>query len=124
MTGGTGADVFKWSLGETGSDVIKDFTLAAAGDVLDLKDLLVGESVAPASLDDYLDFSANGAGNTVITVDANGAAASGTGQTITLENVTFASLQASASYSGGAGSLSDIAIITKLLADGNLKTDL
>jgi hypothetical protein len=116
MTGGLGADVFKWSLGDTGNDVIKDFTLAGGGDKLDLADLLTGENANAASLDAYLNFSANVAGQTLITVDANGAAAGGTGQTITLENITFASLQAHA------GGTSDIAIITKLLADGNLIT--
>jgi len=126
MTGGGGADVFKWSLGETGSDVIKDFGLApvvSGGDALDLKDLLTGESASDAaSLDAYLAFSANGAGKTLITVDTNGAAAGGTGQTILLENITFADLQAHAVFSGIAGSASDVAIITKLLAESNLVT--
>jgi Ca2+-binding RTX toxin-like protein len=122
MTGGAGADVFKWSLGETGSDVIKDFTLAGGGDRLDLRDLLTGEIANAASLDAYLDFSANAAGQTLISVDANGTAAGGTGQTITLENITFADLQAHAVFSGTAGSASDVAIITKLLAESNLVT--
>jgi Ca2+-binding RTX toxin-like protein len=116
MTGGAGADVFKWSLSETGSDVIKDFTLAGGGDVLDLKDLLVGESANATSLDAYLNFSANGLGQTVITVDANAGAAGGTGQSITLENVQFTALQ---TYAGGS---SDAAIITKLLADSLIIT--
>jgi Ca2+-binding RTX toxin-like protein len=114
MTGGLGADVFKWSLGDTGNDVIKDFTLAGGGDVLNLKDLLTGESASDATnLDAYLDFSASGAG-TLITVKADGLTAAG--QTILLENITYASLQ---THAGGA---SDVAIITKLLADGNLIT--
>jgi Ca2+-binding RTX toxin-like protein len=120
MTGGAGADVFKWSLAETGTDVITDFNLvpvASGGDALDLKDLLVGENANATSLDAYLDFSANGSGQTVVTVDANAGAAGGTGQTITLENVQFTALQA---YAGG---MSDAAILTKLLSDGNLKTD-
>jgi hypothetical protein len=126
LFGGDGADVFKWSLAETGADIIKDFNLvkvANGGDSLDLKDLLVGESATDATnLDAHLNFSANAADQTLITVDANGAAAGGTGQTITLENVSFASLQAHAAYSGSAGGDSDVAIITKLLADGNLVT--
>ena len=119
MTGGMGADVFKWSLGETGSDVITDFNLtsvAAGGDALDLKDLLTSEVANATSLSAYLTFSAASATGTLITVDTNGTAAGGAGQTITLENVTFASLQTHA------GGTSDIAIITKLLADGNLIT--
>jgi Ca2+-binding RTX toxin-like protein len=119
MTGGLGADVFKWSLGETGADTIKDFNLvsvASGGDSLDLTDLLVDEHANATSLDAYLDFSANGSG-TLITVNTNGQPSGGTGQTITLENFTFASLQA---YAGGGGS--DAAIIAKLLNDGNLIT--
>jgi hypothetical protein len=50
-------------------------------------------------------------------VDANAGAAGGTGQSITLENVSYAALQA---YAGGS---TDAAFITKLLLDGNLKTD-
>ena len=116
--GDTGRDTFKWSPAETGNDFIIDFSKGAAAtdDVLDLTDLLDGESANATSLDAYLDFSANAAGETVITVDANAAASGGTGQTITLVNITFASWQA---YAGGS---SDTAIIAKLLADGNLIT--
>jgi Ca2+-binding RTX toxin-like protein len=123
MTGGAGSDTFVWTLSDTAVDKITDFTLAPAasgGDVLDLKDLLVGETNTALSLDAYLHFSAEvGTGKTVITVDANADATGGTGQTITLENVQFTALQA---YAGGLGD--DAAIITKLLADGNLKTDI
>ena len=115
--GTSGSDTFAWRLGETGTDVIKDFNLAPAasgGDVLDLKDLLTGEHANAGSLDAYLDFSANGSGQTVISVHVDGASA--VTQTITLENVTFAALQA---YAGS----SDATIITNLLANGNLKTD-
>ncbi|MDO9144921.1 type I secretion C-terminal target domain-containing protein, partial [Rhodoferax sp.] len=121
LTGGGGSDTFKWSLNDTGSDKITDFNLtpvALGGDVLDLKDLLVGEHSTAASLDSYLTFSANTLGQTVITVDANAGATGGTGQTITLENVQFTALQ---TYANGAD---DVAIITKLLNDGNLKTDI
>jgi Ca2+-binding RTX toxin-like protein len=107
MTGGTAADVFKWGAGETGSDVITDFTLAGGGDVLDLADLLVGGPSDALSLDDYLNFSDNGAGETLITVDTNGLASGGEGQTITLENITYASW----------GTTSDTDIITQMLVD-------
>jgi Ca2+-binding RTX toxin-like protein len=119
LIGGAGSDTFKWSLGETGADKITDFNLApvaSGGDVLDLSDLLTGEHANATSLDAYLNFSANGSGQTVITVDAN--AGGGTGQSITLENVQYSDLQALA---GGGGA--DAAILAKLLTDGNLKTD-
>jgi predicted acyltransferase (DUF342 family) len=119
LVGGDGTDVFKWSLTETGADVIKDFNLAPVangGDRLDLKDLLIGESATDAAnLDAYLGFSASGTG-TLITVDTNGTAFGGGGQTILLENITYASLQTHA------GGITDVAIITKLLTDGNLIT--
>jgi Ca2+-binding RTX toxin-like protein len=121
LIGGDGADVFKWSWAETGADVIKDFNLAPVangGDMLDVRDLLVGENANATSLEAYLHFSANSVGQTVITVDANGATPGGTGQTITLENVQFTALQ---TYAGGGGS--DAAILAKLLSDGHLKTD-
>jgi len=120
MTGGAGSDTFKWTLNETGADRITDFNLApvaSGGDVLDLKDLLVGEHANATSLDAYLNFSANDSGQTVITVDANAGALGGTGQSITLANVSYAALQ---TYAGGS---TDAAIIAKLLLDGNLKTD-
>ena len=115
LTGGMGSDVFKWNPGETGSDVITDFAVGLRGDVLDLRDLLTGEHANAASLDAYLDFSANGSGQTVMSVHPSGSG--GVTQTVTLENVSYAALQASA------GGTSDAAIIAKLLTDGNLKTD-
>uniref|UniRef100_UPI0010F7F983 DUF5801 repeats-in-toxin domain-containing protein n=1 Tax=Ramlibacter sp. 2FC TaxID=2502188 RepID=UPI0010F7F983 len=125
LEGGGGADVFKWSLSDEGTvaspaaDVVKDFNLApvaSGGDALDLKDLLTGEHANSASLDAYLDFGQNGSGQTVISVHTGGADSPVT-QTITLENVQYTALQ---TYAGGT---SDAAIITKLLTDGNLKTD-
>ena len=119
LTGGAGADVFRWSLNDQGttatpaSDHITDFTLGAGGDVLDLKDLLTGEHADATNLNAYLDFSANSQGNTVIGVHVDGTSA--VTQTITLDNVVFTELQ---SVYGS----SDVEIITKLLADGNLKT--
>ena len=107
------------TVGTPAADFIKDFNLApvaSGGDALDLKDLLSGEHANAGSLDAYLDFSANGSGQTLISVHAAGAGSAVT-QTITLENVQFSALQ---TYAGGA---SDSAIITKLLTDGNLKTD-
>jgi Ca2+-binding RTX toxin-like protein len=113
MFGDTGGDTFEWNLGDTGNDFINDFALAA--DVLDLADLLVGESSDAASLDDYLTFSAITGGGTLITVDTNGGAAGGEGQTITLENIAFTDLQ---TYAGGTGSNTDI--IAEMLSDNSL----
>jgi Ca2+-binding RTX toxin-like protein len=115
LNGGTGRDTFKWNLNETGNDFIHDFILGATGDVLDLADLLVGGPSDAASLDAYLDFSANSEGNTLITVDTNGAATGGEGQTITLDNIAYTDLQ---TYAGGTGSNTDI--IAEMLSDNSL----
>jgi Ca2+-binding RTX toxin-like protein len=117
MFGGTGGDTFKWNLSDIGNDFINEFTngAAATDDVLDLSDLLVGESSNAASLDDYLDFSASPGGGTLITVDTNGADTGGEGQTITLENIAYTDLQV---YAGGTGSDADI--ITTMLSDTSL----
>ena len=83
-----------------------------------LRDLLVGENNNPVTLDGYLDFRAGAGGVAVIDVHANGAGSPVT-QSITLSNITYADLQ---TYAGNGGT--DQAIIQKLLADGNLKTDI
>ena len=115
LTGGLSSDIFKWNLGETGDDLVTDFKVGLHGDVLDLRDLLQGEHATAASLNAFLDFSANGSGQTVVSVHPAGSG--GVAQTVTLGNVQYGDLQTLA------GGTTDIAIITKLLADGNLKTD-
>ncbi len=123
-------DVFKWELGDEGnkgapaSDVIKDWDNASAnvstgvgGDVLDLRDLLIGEHSA-TNLDDFLHFELSGA-NTIVHVSATGEFATGYNaakevQTITLENTDLFA----------AGTLNtDQQIINDLLTKGKLITD-
>jgi large repetitive protein len=122
LSGGTGSDTFVWKLSETGTDHITDFTLATpgnGGDVLDLSDLLVGETANAANLATYLNFSADTSGRAVLSIDPNSSSVSGgtgtAGQTIVLDNVSFADLQ---TYAGGT---TNADIIGKLLSDGNLK---
>ncbi|OQX36979.1 MAG: hypothetical protein B0D91_07865, partial [Oceanospirillales bacterium LUC14_002_19_P2] len=115
LTGGTGADVFRFKSGDEGTtaapafDVIEDFN-RAEGDVLDLSDMLVGESAA--TIDAFLDLSTvvdNGVTSTQIAVkdSANGQ----TVQTIKLDGVDLSSL----------GSEADI--LNNLLNNGNLDID-
>jgi hypothetical protein len=143
LNGGTGndVDVFAWSLGDQGAagspavDVINSFGTAAAGlssggDVLDLRDLLQGESIGSGNgagnLADYLHFEVTG-GDTIVhvshtggfTADSHTVSAGFTGgaetQKIVLSGVDLQSL-----YSGAT---TDQQIITQLLNNNKLITD-
>ena len=112
LTGGLGVDVFAWELNDGGTagtpavDTITDFdtnSVAAGGDILDLRDLLVGEDGSDLNnLDDYLFVETQGA-NTEIHISTSGGFAGGFNsanveQTIVVENADllggFASQQA------------------------------
>ena len=147
LTGGAGHDVFRWQLNDGGTagaparDTITDFNNANySGDVLDLRDLLVGENhvfntvtgssttagnngtntltmVGDAgNLGNYLHFSVSG-GNTVVEISSNGGFSSGyssgaVDQVITLTGVNLV------------GSMTtDNAIISDLFKRGKLVTD-
>ena len=132
LTGGAGADVFRWHLTDRGAagtpaqDTLTsgDFNGAAAnagGDVLDLRDLLQGETNS-ATLDRYLDFSVSG-GNTEIRISSTGAFAGGTyaigaeDQRITLQGVDIRSLLSLGPTA------TDAQIINELINRGKLLTD-
>jgi Mg-chelatase subunit ChlD len=126
LTGGAGSDVFRWELADRGAagmpatDTVADFDNAAGGDVLDLRDLLQGESLqggAVGNLTNYLHFAQSG-GNTVIQISASGGFSSGFNagaidQTIVLTGVDVT----------GAGTRTDQQIIQDLLTRGKLITD-
>lgn len=145
LTGGTGHDVFRWSLGDAGTtgaparDVITDFdNTPHSGDVLDLRDLLVGESHAantvslPSSiglnnaltvtphegnLANYLHFSAVG-GNTVIEISSTGGFSGGSYTPAAVDQViTLTGLNLVGSFSN------DHQVINDLLQRGKLVTD-
>ncbi|WP_353176145.1 midcut-by-XrtH protein [Delftia acidovorans] len=135
-------DVFVWSLGDQGAagtpalDRIQNFSTAAAGtngaggDVLDLRDLLQGESAGPSNaagnLANYLHFEITG-GDTWVHVSHTGGfgadshavgagySASAETQQIILEGVNLQTL-----YSGAA---TDQQIITQLLNNNKLIVD-
>jgi hypothetical protein len=129
LIGGLGSDIFRWELADRGTpgtpaeDAVQDFNnaaVAAGGDILDLRDLLQGETNDAASLTDFLHFSQNGS-DVVVQVSSNGGFAGGfdTGavdQTITLQG-QWADLTASGGLS------SDQQIIQDLLSKGKLVTD-
>ncbi|WP_264179201.1 retention module-containing protein [Ferribacterium limneticum] len=116
-------DIFQWELNDGGSvaipavDVITDFGGEAAnagGDILDLRDLLLGEShdgTDAGNLANYLHFSFNNAtGNTTINVTTSGSG--GSNQTITLQGIDLVG-----------SATTDTAIINELLKSGKLITD-
>ena len=128
LTGGLGSDTFKWSLADKGttttpaSDQITDFNTASAssgGDILDLRDLLTGEShtgTLPGNLNGYLHFEKIGS-DTVVHVSTSGGFAAGyvstaQDQVITLSGVDLVT-----------GFANDNAIITDLLTKSKLITD-
>ncbi|WP_374266350.1 VCBS domain-containing protein, partial [Zoogloea sp.] len=131
LTGGLGSDTFKWSLGDAGTtakpavDAITDFSKASAvggGDVLDLRDLLQGEShsgTAVGNLGNYLHFEKSGA-DTVVHISTNGGYTGGsfvagaTDQKIVLQGVDLTN----------SGALTnDTQIIQDLLTKGKLSAD-
>ncbi|MGB3431928.1 VCBS domain-containing protein, partial [Achromobacter sp.] len=126
MWGDGGSDTFKWQLGDQGTtaqpaiDTIKDFSKASVadgGDVLDLKDLLVGEKDANLSL--YLNFKQDPANsnNTLIEINTQGKLATqGADQKIVLENVDL-------THDANGQAMSNQAIINDLLLKSKLNVD-
>ncbi|MFM2345421.1 MAG: hypothetical protein RL654_174, partial [Pseudomonadota bacterium] len=130
LTGGLGNDVFAWSLNDQGSkgtpavDTITDFEIGA--DILDLRDLLVGEGAGAGNtvgnLANYLDFEVSGTATT-IHVSTTGAFTGGTysaaaeDQTIVLQNVNLPSAL------GLTSSATDAQIISAMLTQGKLVVD-
>ncbi|MET0333078.1 MAG: VCBS domain-containing protein, partial [Rhizobacter sp.] len=131
LTGGAGSDVFRWELADQGVggapavDVITDFnngTVASGGDVLDLRDLLQGETAlgaATGNLTSYLHFATVGS-DTVIQISSNGGFSGGFNagaidQTITLQNVD---LTAAGTFSTDQQIIQDLLSKSKLLVDG------
>ena len=144
LTGGAGADVFKWSLGDQGLssaspaiDHITDFDVSvngataslnpSTGDTLDLRDLLdVAENAT--ALAPYLKFELVG-GKLALAVDHDGGATFAATEKIVLDNYSGADVAAARDALGTALGLSgssfgDADIITKMIADGHLKTDI
>ncbi|MGE8614432.1 MAG: type I secretion C-terminal target domain-containing protein, partial [Achromobacter veterisilvae] len=122
LIGGDGSDIFRWELNDQGTtsnpaiDRIKDFSLdkpADGGDVLDLKDLLVGEK--DSNLTQYLNFKQEG-NNTVIEINTKGQIGQGADQKIVLENVDL-------THDVHGQALNNQAIINDLLQKGKLNVD-
>ncbi|EJM16533.1 VCBS repeat-containing protein [Pseudomonas sp. GM18] len=124
LTGGSGADTFQWLKGNSGHDLITDFTPGT--DKLDLSQLLQGENGTAASLDDYLHFKVTGSGATLVTsIDISAMAGATPSQTIDLAGVNLASHYGVTPGAGGviAGGHDTATIINGMLNDHSLKVD-
>jgi VCBS repeat-containing protein len=113
LNGGSGADVLRWTLGDTGTDHVVNFGTTAGTDILDLRDLIVGEGHVGntvGNLADYLHFSYDSTSNaTTVSVSSHG---SGVDQSIVLQDVNLV------------GSFTtDQQVIQDLLNKGKLITD-
>ena len=88
LTGGTGSDRFDYNAIGEGGDSITDFTAGVGGDKLDIKDMLVGYNPSTSVLADFVQLSDSG-GNTIVSVDADGAGGSdSSSQLVTLQGLT------------------------------------
>ncbi|MBD9438931.1 retention module-containing protein [Pseudomonas sp. PDM04] len=123
LTGGAGSDTFQWLQGNSGHDVVTDFTPGT--DKLDLSQLLQGENGTAASLDDYLHFKVTGSGDSLVTtIDVSAMAGAAPNQTIDLAGVDLASHYGVTPGAGGLIAGADTAtIINGMLNDHSLKVD-
>ncbi|WIE52106.1 retention module-containing protein [Pseudomonas sp. GM17] len=124
LTGGSGSDTFQWQQGNSGHDLVTDFTPGI--DKLDLSQLLQGENASSASLDDYLHFTVTGSGPSLITsIDVSAAAGASPTQTIDLAGVNLAEHYGVTPGAGGviAGGADTATIINGMLNDHSLKVD-
>ncbi|WP_207240198.1 MULTISPECIES: retention module-containing protein [unclassified Pseudomonas] len=124
LTGGSGSDTFQWQQGNSGHDLVTDFTPGI--DKLDLSQLLQGENASSASLDDYLHFTVTGSGPSLITsIDVSAAAGASSSQTIDLAGVNLAEHYGVTPGAGGviAGGADTATIINGMLNDHSLKVD-
>jgi Ca2+-binding RTX toxin-like protein len=120
LTGGAGADVFRWELGDAGTpgtpvaDTVADFDNSAAGDKLDLRDLLQGETLG--TLTNYLHFAVAG-GNTVVSISTTGAFSSGFASASVDQTITLTGVNLVGAFT------TDQQIVQDLLQRGKLLTD-
>ncbi len=115
LLGGSGSDAFVWNAGDQGHDRILDFTLGGSeGDVLDLRDLLGGET--SGSLSDYLNFAvvdSGGSLSTLISVSPSGVGPAT--QTIELAGIDLATHYG---VTPGAGGIVSAGMDTTRMIDG------
>ena len=118
LTGGDGIDLFDFNTVDDGAvDTITDFTTGSEGDVLDISDLLDGETAETLSA--YLHFETGdldgdgSADDTLISIDQDGGSVFEATQSIVLQDNDLSA----------GGTLADQEIINTLLTNHNLTTD-
>ena len=127
MSGGLGADTFVWALADAGVkgnpaiDIVTDFDVAskaAGGDVLDLRDLLVGENHASGigNLASFLHFEKAGA-DTVVHVSATGEFAGGFNAANDVQTITLLNVDLITSFANDQAVIQDLLTKNKLTVD-------
>ncbi len=89
LTGGDGSDTYQYGFEDAGSDMITGFTNGSGGDIIRLKDVLVGYNSQTSTLSDYITAASVGITDTVLTIDHDGAGGSSTTISITLRHVAY-----------------------------------
>lgn len=120
LAGGSGSDTFRWNAGDEFNalpgiaiDSIADFETGVDGDVLDLRDFLVGDHWGtPGNLETFFDFSFDGS-STIIDVSSQRFPGGPVDQQIVLTGVDLTN----------GGSLNETQVIQNLLTGGNLVVD-
>ncbi|WP_226505351.1 tandem-95 repeat protein [Pseudomonas sp. MWU16-30317] len=86
LSGGTGADTFMWLKGDTGTNVIKDFS-TTEGDKLDLSDLL--QTATVTNISDYIKATTDSTGTTLSINSSGKIATAAADVTIHVDNVSW-----------------------------------
>jgi large repetitive protein len=127
MSGGLGADTFVWALADAGikgnpaNDIVTDFDVASkasGGDVLDLRDLLIGENhdSGIGNLASFLHFEKAGA-DTVVHVSATGEFSGGFNVANDVQTITLLNVDLLTSFASDQAIIQDLLIKNKLTVD-------
>jgi T1SS-143 domain-containing protein len=120
LTGGAGRDIFRWEKGDAGTagtpavDTVTDFTLNA--DVIDLRSVLQGESLA--NLSNYVRVTVEN-GNTVLHISSTGGFSSGFSTAAENQTIVLQGVNLQTAY----GTTDSAQILTNLVNSGNLAID-
>lgn len=124
LTGGLGDDTFTWLAGDTGHDVVTDFSFGA--DHLDLSKLLQGLGGGGDSLANLLHFKVDGSDASVVSsIEVSPTPGGVPTQTIDLKGVDLAAHYGVTPSAGGlvASGADTATIINGMLGDHSLKVD-